>query len=146
MKDAKLISKLADDKGKIAAFTEFGYSGVKPTGTKDLKFFTKLIAALQSDPDAKRMAYMQTWANFNTDSIFVPYRNAPNGLGDHELLPDFVDYYNDPYTSFSHEVAIADAYSKQVTTETEQPFYTLPHQRQTKQCPRQKHRPFVFVC
>ncbi|WP_405173498.1 glycosyl hydrolase [Paenibacillus sp. FSL H8-0260] len=122
VKDAKLISKLADDKGKIAAFTEFGYSGVKPTGTKDLKFFTKLIAALQSDPDAKRMAYMQTWANFNTDSIFVPYRNAPNGLGDHELLPDFVDYYNDPYTSFSHEVAIADAYSKQVTTEAEQPF------------------------
>ncbi len=95
---------------------------MKPTGTKDLKFFTKLIAALQSDPDAKRMAYMLTWATFNTDSIFVPYRDGLNGLGDHELLPDFVDYYNDPYTSFSHEVAAADAYSKEIATATEQPF------------------------
>lgn len=122
VQDAKLISKLADAKGKIAAFTEFGYSGVKPTGTKDLKFFTKLIAALQSDPDAKRMAYMQTWANFDTNSIFVPYKDALNGLGDHELLPDFVDYYNDPYTSFNEEVAAAEPYAKQVTASNEQPF------------------------
>ncbi|WFA22510.1 mannanase [Paenibacillus mucilaginosus] len=120
--DAKLISRLADSKGKIAAFTEFGYSSVKPTGTKDLQFFTKLAAALKSDPDAKRMAYMLTWANFNTDSIFVPYRNAPNGLGDHELLPDFVNYYNDAFTSFSDEVRAGKPYSRKVLAVKEQPF------------------------
>ncbi|WP_246062914.1 glycosyl hydrolase [Paenibacillus ehimensis] len=120
--DAKLISRLADRKGKIAAFTEFGYSGVKQTGAKDLQFYTKLIGALKSDQDAKRMAYMQTWANFNTDSIFVPYRNAPNGLGDHELLPDFVKYYTDSYTSFSDVVRAGKPYSRKVLAAREQPF------------------------
>lgn len=123
--DARLISRLADRKGKVAAFTEFGYSNVKPTGTADLKFYTKLIQAMQSDPDAKRMAYMLTWANFNYNSIFVPYRNSleqeRNGNPkDHELLPDFVDYYNDPYTSFSGE--LEGVYDKKVTTAEERPF------------------------
>ncbi|WP_082053608.1 glycosyl hydrolase [Gordoniibacillus kamchatkensis] len=121
VKDAKLISKLADSKGKAAAFTEFGYSNVKPTGTQDLQFFTKLLNALKSDPDSRRMAYMLTWANFNTDSIFVPYKNAP-GLGDHELLPNFTAYYNDPYTAFSKEVKADQPYSRQVITTGERPF------------------------
>ncbi|PZD97493.1 mannanase [Paenibacillus sambharensis] len=120
VQDAKLVSQLADARGKVAAFTEFGYSGVKPTGTQDLAFFTKLIAALKSDPDAKRMAYMLTWANFNTDNIFVPYRNAPGGLGDHELLPDFEAYYQDPYTAFIRDVT--GAYTNKVKAAGKQPF------------------------
>ncbi|CAM4491947.1 glycosyl hydrolase [Paenibacillus tarimensis] len=120
VQDAKLVSQLADARGKVAAFTEFGYSGVKPTGTQDLAFFTKLIAALKSDPDAKRMAYMLTWANFYTDNIFVPYRNAPNGLGDHELLRDFVAYYQDPYTAFVREVT--GAYTNKMKAAKKKPF------------------------
>lgn len=117
--DAKLISKIADARGKVAAFTEFGYSNVKPTGTADLQFFTKLIAALQSDPDARRMAYMLTWANFNYDSIFVPYRNSAQ-YGDHELLPDFERYYADPYTYFSRD--LSGVYDKKLSTAKEKPF------------------------
>lgn len=117
--DAKLISRLADDKGKVAAFTEFGYSNVKPTGTADLQFFTKLIAKLQSDPDAKRMAYMLTWANFGYNSIFVPYHNSVQ-YGDHELLPDFQAYYQDDYTYFDRE--LNGVYNKTVATEEERPF------------------------
>ncbi|GGJ47458.1 glycosyl hydrolase [Deinococcus roseus] len=121
VQDAKLISKLADQKGKVSAFTEFGHSGLKSTGTQDLNFFTKLLAALQSDRDASRMAYMLTWANFSSDALFVPYKNAP-GLGDHELLPDFTEYYKDPYTLFSKEVGKSDAYTRKVNTAAEQPF------------------------
>ncbi|MEF2968439.1 glycosyl hydrolase [Paenibacillus sp. M1] len=117
--DAKLVSRIADARGKVAAFTEFGYSGVKPTGTADKQFFTKLIAALQSDPDAKRMAYMLTWANFNYDSVFVPYRNSLQ-YGDHELLPDFENYYKDPYTYFSRD--LKGVYNKKVKTAKERPF------------------------
>ncbi|WP_034336887.1 glycosyl hydrolase [Deinococcus misasensis] len=119
--DASLISRIADARGKVAAFTEFGYVGVKPTGTKDLKFFTKLLSALKSDPDAKRMAYMLTWANFGTDNIFVPYRSAP-GLGSHELLSDFVQYSLDPFTSFSKQVQNANPFSKTVNTIAEKPL------------------------
>ncbi|MUT67559.1 glycosyl hydrolase [Paenibacillus sp. NEAU-GSW1] len=120
--DAKLISKIADKKGKVAAFTEFGYKGLKESGTNDLNFFTKLLKALKSDPDARRMAYMLTWANFSSDAIYVPYKNAPNGLGDHELLPDFVSYYKDKFTSFSDEVRAAKPYANKVKAAEELGF------------------------
>lgn len=122
--DLKMISRLADSKGKIATFSEFGYSpqGMKTTGNADLHWFTDVLHAIQSDPDAKRMAYMLTWANFgvNVNNLFVPYRNAPNGLGDHELLPDFIHYYDDPYTAFAGEVH--DVYGTQVIAAAEHPI------------------------
>ncbi|WP_239618093.1 glycosyl hydrolase [Cohnella mopanensis] len=121
--DLKMISKLADSKGKIATFSEFGYSpaGMLTTGNADTHWFTKLLNAIKSDPDAKRIAYMQTWANFGLgNNLYVPYRNAPNGLGDHELLPDFIDYYNDPYTAFLKEVK--GIYGNAATTAAKKPL------------------------
>ncbi|WP_322552635.1 glycosyl hydrolase (plasmid) [Priestia megaterium] len=123
VKDLAMISKLADDKDKIATFSEFGYSpqGMKTIRNGDLNWFTKLLEAIKSNPDAKRIAYMHTWANFALNgNLFVPYRNAPNNLGDHELLSDFVDYYNDPYTSFLKEVK--GVYNYDIKTEKEEPF------------------------
>ena len=40
-----IISKLADDKGKIAALSEFGYSptGMKVSGNGDLNWFTNIL-------------------------------------------------------------------------------------------------------
>nr|WP_221886015.1 glycosyl hydrolase [Paenibacillus zeisoli] len=120
--DLAMISKLADSKGKIATFSEFGYSpmGMKTSGNKDVEWFTKLLNAIKNDPNAKRIAYMLTWANFNLDgNLFVPYKDAGN-LGSHELLPDFVKFYNDPYTAFAKEVG--DVYAKSVKASTEKPF------------------------
>ncbi|EFM11693.1 Mannan endo-1,4-beta-mannosidase [Paenibacillus curdlanolyticus YK9] len=123
--DLAMINKLADRKHKIATFSEFGYSpsGMKTTGNGDLAWFTKLLQAIKSDPDASRIAYMQTWANFNLDgNLFVPYKAAP-GLGDHELLPDFIAYYQDPYTLFRGE--LSGVYSQTVTAAAEQPFFHI---------------------
>ena len=121
--DLAMISKLADVKGKIATFSEYGYSpqGMKVSGNGDLNWFTDIMNAIKADPDAKRIAYMQTWANFGTNgNLFVPYNDAPNGLGDHELLPDFIKYYNDPYTSFLDEVG--NPYHYKVHAADENPF------------------------
>ncbi|UOY92013.1 Ig-like domain-containing protein [Ectobacillus sp. JY-23] len=121
--DLGMIARLADTKGKIATFSEFGYSpqGMKTTGNGDLEWFTKVMNAIKADPDAKRISYMQTWANFGLNgNLFVPYKNAPNGLGDHELLADFIKYYNDPYTSFLNEVS--GVYKYKVKAAKEQPF------------------------
>jgi mannan endo-1,4-beta-mannosidase len=121
--DLGMISKLADEKGKIATFSEFGYSpqGMKVTGNGDLNWFTDMMNAIKADPDAKRIAYMQTWANFGTNgNLFVPYNDAPNGLGDHELLSDFIKYYNDPYTSFLEEVG--NPYHYKIQAAQENPF------------------------
>ncbi|CAM4516487.1 mannan endo-1,4-beta-mannosidase [Paenibacillus endophyticus] len=119
--DLAMISRLADSKGKIATFSEFGYSpqGMLTQGNVDLNWFTKVLAAIKADPDARRISYMQTWANFHLNgNLFVPYRDAP-ALGDHELLDDLVAFYNDPYTAFAAEVG--DVYGMQVRAAEEKP-------------------------
>lgn len=124
MQDARLVSKLAAQKHKVAAVTEFGYT-MKTTGNQDLNFFTKVLAALQSDPDSKRVAYMLTWANFGTNALYVPYKNAPNGLGDHELLPDFTEFHKDPFTAFRKDVQADQPYQTAPQTKPERPFMHL---------------------
>lgn len=122
--DLAMVSTLAESKGKISALSEYGYSpkGMKTTGNGDLQWFTKLFDAIEADPDAKKISYMQTWANFALDgNLFVPYKNAPNGLGDHELLPDFTAFYEDPYSAFLKEAG--EIYGKEVPeTAVEKPF------------------------
>ncbi|TYP74856.1 glycosyl hydrolase [Paenibacillus methanolicus] len=122
--DLAMISKLADKKGKIATFSEFGYSpqGMKVSGNGDKAWFTRLLNAIKADPDAKRIAYMQTWANFGTNgNLFVPYKNAKD-LGDHELLPDFQSYYADTYSAFAGDIKGDAIYSRTVEARAERPF------------------------
>lgn len=120
--DLSMINRLADQKGKIAALSEFGYSpqGMKTEGNGELQWFTKLLSAITADPDAKRTAYMQTWANFALNgNLFVPYRKAPV-LGDHELLPDFIAFYEDPYTAFAGD--LAEVYSRAAEAGEKEPL------------------------
>ncbi|GGH27942.1 glycosyl hydrolase [Paenibacillus segetis] len=124
VKDLKMISKLADRKGKIATLSEYGYSaaGMKTTGNNEKEWFTKILKAIQSDSDARKIAYMLTWANFGEgNNLYVPYHNAAT-LGDHELLPDFINFYKDPYTAFVSEVKAQNVYHRQVTVSKKQPF------------------------
>ncbi|WP_456788856.1 glycosyl hydrolase [Cellulomonas sp. P5_C5] len=98
VKDLGMIADLADAKGKVSAFTEFGVTnGVGTTGSSPEKWFTKVLAAIKADPKASRNAYMETWANFDAGQHYVPV------TGD-ALLPDFQDYAADPYTLFASEV------------------------------------------
>lgn len=122
--DLAMISKLADKKGKIATFSEFGYSpqGMKVSGNGDKAWFTRLLNAIKADPDAKRIAYMQTWANFGTNgNLFVPYKNAKD-LGDHELLPDFQAYFEDAYSAFAGDIKGDAIYTRTVEAKAELPF------------------------
>ncbi|KAF9120559.1 hypothetical protein BGX30_003108, partial [Mortierella sp. GBA39] len=117
--EAKTVSNIADRRGKVAAFTEFGYQKMKVSGNTTPDFYTKLADTLKSDPDAKKMAFMLTWANFGPDSIYVPYPTGdPNQ--EHEMLPDFKKYYQDAYTLFSD--GVIGAYDKKVNTASEKGF------------------------
>ncbi|WP_261305024.1 glycosyl hydrolase [Paenibacillus andongensis] len=119
--DAKLISQLADIHHKVAALTEFGYNpnGFKFTGNVNKQFFTDLLGALKSDPDAKRMAYMLTWAHFELEKLYLPIRNYQGQ--DSELLDDFVLYYNDLYSAFNSR--LHGVYDLNVqAVQSEQPF------------------------
>lgn len=96
--DLGMIADLADAKGKVSAFTEFGVTnGVGTSGSSPERWFTKVLNAITADPKASRNAYMQTWANFDAGQHYVPV------TGD-ALLPDFLDYAADPYTLFASEV------------------------------------------
>ncbi|GMK39402.1 hypothetical protein PCCS19_24560 [Paenibacillus sp. CCS19] len=124
VKDLKMISQVADRKGKIATLSEYGYSaqGMKVSGNNEKQWFTKVMNAIKNDSDAKRIAYMLTWANFDDErNLFVPYKNVA-GKGDHELLEDFVHYYEDPYTAFAGEIRGDNVYGQSPNAAAEQPF------------------------
>lgn len=116
--DLAMVSRTADSHNKIAAFTEFGRNGartIQPSGNKSLQFFTALLNGIKADPDARRIAYMLTWANFGPGEVYQIY--VPNaaytdadGVAQpaNELLPDFQAFYADPYTAFARDIP-ADA-------------------------------------
>ena len=107
LKDLNKIVSLAESKGKIAALTEFGYSaqGLKEKGNT-LDWYTRIFKAINGDSEASKIAYMMTWANFNTvNNLYTPYKDINGNLGgNHELLKDFQDFYKDNNTLFRNEV------------------------------------------
>jgi mannan endo-1,4-beta-mannosidase len=95
VKDLAMVVRLANERGKVPAFSEFGESG---TEVRDPQWFTQLLRAVKADPLARQVTYMLTWANFGgTKRAYVPYPG-------HALLPDFVTFHQDPYTLFAADL------------------------------------------
>ncbi|WP_024285465.1 glycosyl hydrolase [Cellulomonas sp. KRMCY2] len=104
--DLGMIADLADERGKISAFTEYGVGtgALKPNGENpNPTWYTDVLDAIKADPRASRSAYMATWANFGPEQYFVPYP-ATADLAEHELLPDFQAYEADPVSYFSDDL------------------------------------------
>ncbi|MFJ8546432.1 glycosyl hydrolase [Streptomyces sp. NPDC093586] len=121
--DLGMIARIAEQRGKVSAFTEFGESGaLKPNGQNgDPHWFTQVLDAVTADPDASRTAYMMTWTNFGTDQFFVP-TPAYGGLPEHELLPDFRAFAADPDTLFSSDLDLRDVFDRRVRAVRHDPF------------------------
>lgn len=95
VRDLAMVVRLANERGKVPAFTEFGESG---TEIRDPQWFTRLLRAVEADPLARQVTYMATWANFGgTRRAYVPYPG-------HALLPDFVRFHDDPHTLFAADL------------------------------------------
>lgn len=105
--DLSMVVELAQEKGKVAALTEFGYShvGMNQTGNT-LDWYTKVLNAIKEDEKARQISYMLTWANFGwPDNMYVPYKDITGNLGgDHELLPDFQRFEQDAFTAFRNDI------------------------------------------
>src|SRR5690625_4836598 len=123
--DLRMMVELAEEKGKIAAFTEYGYSpeGMNKSGN-NLEWYTKVLEAIKNDPVAKKIAYMQTWANFGwPNNMFVPYKDINGDLGgDHELLPNFKEFHEDEYTAFRDDIKGFYNQYGNIETVTKDPF------------------------
>jgi mannan endo-1,4-beta-mannosidase len=112
--DLGMMGDLAEERGKISAFTEFGISGgVRPDGENaNPNWYTDVLEAIKADPSASRTAYMLTWANYGGDT--TPYTPV-----DGEMLPDFQAYHQDPYTYFADDVeGVHDAETTPVASAT----------------------------
>ncbi|WP_104116166.1 glycosyl hydrolase [Arthrobacter sp. B1805] len=118
--DTAMISRLADEKGKISALTEFGMSGaLKPNGQNpDLQWYTSILDALRSNPDSARIAYAQTWANFGLEQHYVPYP-AFGTTPEHELMQDFRAFHADPASYFAGD--LTNVFDRRTTPVKQQP-------------------------
>ncbi|WP_371662369.1 glycosyl hydrolase [Streptomyces sp. NBC_00280] len=114
VKDLAMVVRTANERGKAPALTEFGESGPE---SRNPKWFTQLLEAVQADPLARQVTHMLTWANFGgTTRAYVPYPG-------HALLPDFVKYHQDPYTLFAAD--LRGVFSARTTAVGNTPFMHL---------------------
>ncbi len=94
------IVHLAEERGKLPAFHETGvgigrgYARV----AADPDWYADLLDILKNDPVARRGAYVTTWYN-KPRQYWVPYAEGVNGY------EAFMQFYRDPYTAFSADVA-----------------------------------------
>jgi len=90
VRDLEMVTKLAGEHGKVAAFTEFGLNNdrvIQPSGNENTQFFSELLGAIKGSDAASQLAYMMTWANWGVDENgkFQSYTPWPG----HEMEGDF---------------------------------------------------------
>ncbi|WP_154826408.1 glycosyl hydrolase [Clostridium butyricum] len=98
-----LVQGIADSKGKLSAVSETGIringGGMPETGNPNKTWF-KDVSDIISKSD---MPYYMVWANFNNiDNFFAPF--MANDKKGHEMINEFIDYYNDKNTVFADRI------------------------------------------
>lgn len=89
----KIISDYAKKKGKLAAFTETGLESL-PNAT----WWTETLLKTLKTNDLQ-LAYVLVWRN---DARSATHFYAP--FPGHSSVPDFVNFYNDPFTLFENDL------------------------------------------
>lgn len=92
IKGLEIVSDLAIQKNKIAAFTETGLEGVTISD-----WYTQRILEPLKDNRHIQLAYIMLWRNANEKHHYAPYPG-------HSSSPDFIRFYNDDYTLFESDL------------------------------------------
>lgn len=95
----RIVSDYARKAGKLAAFTETGLESIPNT-----TWWTESLLKVMKQPKV-RLAYVLVWRN---DSRSETHYYAPTP--GHPSVPDFMKFYNDPYTLFEND--LTDVYNK----------------------------------
>ncbi len=96
------LVEMAEERNKIPALTETGLEGI----TNSSWFTQFMLIPIESDPVAKRIAYQAVWRNASTSHHYAPYPGHP-------VVPDFMEFYNDPFTTFLND--LPDVYHNALT-------------------------------
>lgn len=103
VKYARMVVRLAEERGKIPAITEIGIAGPDiAAGERDPRWYRTLLTRLKADPEARRMAWMLVWRNGAPDHYWVPTvreEDVRNGT-----LEDFRAFYADPFSHFNRDL------------------------------------------
>jgi len=91
--DLHVVVQHALDNDKIPALTELGQEGLD-----DINWHTRMmINPIKHDSINNSISYAVTWRNANYTHFHAPYPGHPS-------VPDFLDFYNDPYTLFESDL------------------------------------------
>jgi mannan endo-1,4-beta-mannosidase len=116
----KIVSDYAKKAGKLAAFTETGLESIP-----DATWWTgTLLKVMRNSP--VELAYVLVWRNDaqSATHYYAPYPGHPS-------VPDFIRFYNDPYTLFENDVK--GIYGKLKISDTKaRPEKELTQQMKTK--------------
>lgn len=93
----RTVVRLAEERGKLAAFTETGTEGIP-----DSTWWTdRLLPTLKADSTTRQLAYVLLWRNANhrrkPGHHFAPYPGHPSA-------EDFARFRNDPFTAFGEDL------------------------------------------
>jgi mannan endo-1,4-beta-mannosidase len=91
----EILVSIANEKNKPAALTETGAFTVDGQATmpEDDWFTQKLLNGIMTNEITRQISYAMVWRNESTSQFHAPYPG-------HSSVPDFIDFYNDPYTLF----------------------------------------------
>lgn len=92
-RDLQVIVQHALNNDKIPALTEIGQEGLD-----DINWHTRmLINPIKHDSINNSISYAVTWRNASSTHFHAPYPGHPS-------VPDFLDFYHDPYTLFEKDL------------------------------------------
>lgn len=111
--ELKVVSDFAETHNKLVAVTETGaanataegdnQTALLKTGNKDKDWFNRILDVVSDSP----ASYFMVWANFGeSDGFYTPYVlkvNSDKTLYGHEMLDNFIDYYNDKRSVFASD-------------------------------------------
>ena len=89
----KIVSDYAKKAGKLAAFTETGLESIP-----DPAWWNETLLKVMRNSDME-LAYVLVWRNDvrSPTHYYAPYPG-------HSSVPDFIRFYNDPYTLFENDI------------------------------------------
>lgn len=98
----ELVQGLAKKKGKLSAVSEIGMrvgsGGTAQVGNKRKDWYNEVLDVVSGSG----MPYFMVWANFDDkENFYVPYRMTETT--GHEMINEFIDFYNDERSIFAKE-------------------------------------------
>lgn len=103
----QVVSEAAKSCGKIPALTEVGVrqgGSLAVSGNKDKRWFSDVSVLVRK----YHLPYFMTWSNFEKEqhNFFAPY--MVSDTRGHEMINDFIDYYNESSSIFADGINYKD--------------------------------------